>query len=145
MKTHTLRGQMTEGTVKRLIIDDGRLTHAMKIKKFIIAGDPNNSGNDAFAVLGLQGTFPSIWNWSDNNQIAWCATGIIGTGGTEAPFELVDAKHLIVRDLYITGQVGAGGGSDVINYYIEMEAVDISNDESILQLIKERSQGELRA
>lgn len=145
MKTHTLRGQMTEGTVRRLIIDDGRLTHAMRITKFVISGDPGSSANDAFAVLGLQGTFPSLWDWSDNNQIAWASTNIISTAGAEAPFTLVDNDHLIVRDLYITGQVSTGGGSSVFNYYIEMEAVDISHDESILQLIKERSQGELRA
>ena len=144
MKTHTLRGQVIEGRVKRLIIDDGRLTHAMRITKFVISGDPSAAGNDAFAVLGVQGSFPSIWNWGDNNQIAWASTNIGGTAGADAPFSLVDDDHLIVRDLYIYGQVGAGGGADVINYYIEMEAKDISNDESILQLIKERSQGELR-
>lgn len=145
MKTHTLRGQLEEGIVKRLIIDDGRLTHAMRITKFVVSGDPGSSANDAFAVLGLQGTFPSIWDWSDNNQIAWASTNIISTAGAEAEFSLVDRDHLIVRDLYITGQVGTGGGTSVFNYYIEMESVDISHDESILQLIKERSQGELRA
>jgi hypothetical protein len=45
--------------------------------------------------------------------------------------------------LFITGQVGGAGGSDFINYYIEMEAIDLSMNESILQLIKERNQGEL--
>lgn len=145
MKVHTLRGQVTEGTVKRLVVDDGRLTHAMRITKFVISGDPGSSALDAYAVLGLQGTFPSIWDWSDNNQIAWSSTNIVSTGGAEAPFTLVDNDHLIIRDLYITGQVGTSGGESVINYYIEMEAVDISHDQSILQLIKERSQGELRA
>lgn len=145
MKTHTLRGQVTEGTVKRLIIDDGRLNHAMKITKFVVSGDPSSSANDVFAVLGLQGTFPEIWNWSDNNQIAWASSLVSQTAGVLDPFELVDRDHLIVRDLYITGQVSGAGGTEVINYYIEMEAVDISHDESILQLIKERSQGELRA
>ena len=145
MKTHTLRGQVSEGTVKRLIIDDGRLTHAMKITKFIVSGDPGSSSFDAFAVLGLQGTFPTIWDWADNNQIAWASTNMVSTGSAEAPFTLVDTNHIIIRDLYITGQVGSSGGSSVINYYIEMEAVDISHDESILQLIKERSQGEMRA
>jgi hypothetical protein len=145
VKTHTLRGQVTEGTIKRLIIDDGRLTHAMRITKFVVSGDPSSSANDVYAVLGLQGTFPRIWDWSDNNQIAWASSLVSQTSGVLDPFTLVDQDHLIIRDLYITGTVGTGGGTDVINYYIEMEAVDISHDESILQLIKERSQGELRA
>jgi hypothetical protein len=143
MKTHTLRGRVQEGTIKRLIVDDGRLTHAMRITKFVVAGDPNFSGDDVYAVLGCQGTFPIIWDWSDNNQIAWSSTNTQGQAGVQAPFSLTDKDHLIIRDLYITGQVGAGGGSSFFNYYIEMEAVDISHDESILQLIKERSQGDL--
>lgn len=145
MKTHTLRGRVQEGTVKRLVIDDGRLTHAMRITKFIVAPDLQTAGNDCIAVLGVQGTFPIIWDWSDNNQIAW--GGMLGTGtaSPNVPFELVDQDHLIIRDLYITGQVLGSGGNDEFNYYIEMEAVDITHDESILQLIKERSQGELRA
>lgn len=145
MKTHTLRGRMKEGDIKRLIIDDGRLTHAMRITKFVVSGDPNFSNDDVFAVLGVQGNFPIIWDWSDNNQIGWASTNTQGQAGVNAPFSLTDRDHLIIRDLYITGQIGAGGGSSLFNYYIEMEAVDISNDESILQLIKERSQGELRA
>lgn len=146
MRTHTLRGQIPEGTVKRLIIDDGRLTHAMRVTKFVVFGDPTiSAGNDAMGVLGYQGTFPQLWNAADNNQFAWSSTRIGDLGAADTQFSLVDPEHLVIRDMYITGQVGSAGGTGVLNYYIEMEAVDISHDESILQLIKERSQGELRA
>ena len=143
-RIRTLRGQCQEGTVKRLVVDDGLLTRGMRIRKFIVCGDPSATANDCFAVLGFQGSFPSLWDWSDNNQIAWAGTTVL-TGGPEAPFSLVDRDATVVRDLYITGQVGSAGGSDSFNYYIELELVDITEDESILQLIKERNQGVLRA
>jgi hypothetical protein len=47
-------------------------------------------------------------------------------------------------DLYIQGRVGASGGTSTINYLIELETVELSNDEAILSLIKERSQDDLR-
>lgn len=143
MKTHTLRGRFQEGTIKRLVVDDGRLTHGMRITKFVVSTDHNTTTSDAMGVLGLQGRFPIMWDWSDNNQIAWASTAAPGLSSVNNSFELVDRNHIVIRDLYITGQVGGAGGSDFINYYIEMEAIDLSMNESILQLIKERNQGEL--
>ena len=143
-RIRSLRGQFTEGTVKRLVVDDGMLTRGMRVRKFIVCGDPSGGGNDCFATLGFQGTFPSIWDWSDNNQIAWASTAVL-TGAATDLFSLVDQDATVVRDLFITGQIGGGGGGNVINYYVELELVDITEDESILQLIKERNQGVLRA
>jgi hypothetical protein len=144
-KIHTLRGQVQDGVVKRLVVDDGRLTHGFRITKFMVAGNPTSSANDCFATLGYQGSFPEIWNWSDGNQFAWASSLVSQTGGVLDPFELVDPNHVILRDLYIIGQVGAAGGTEIINYYIEMEAVEVDEYQSVMALIKERSQGELRA
>jgi len=144
VKRHTLRGQFTEGETKRLIIDDGRLTHAMKVISFVIAGEPSSSGHDAFATLSLESSGGLTWNWGDNRQIAWAATNFTGTGSADAPFTVIDPDHLVIQDLYIQGSVGSAGGTDVINYLIELEAVEISNDQSILQMIKERSQNASR-
>ena len=144
-RIRTLRGQFTEDTVKRLVVDDGMLTRGMRIRKFLVTGDPSSSANDCYAVLGFQSNFPSLWNWADNNQIAWASSLVSQTSGILDPFTLVDRDATVVRDLYIAGQVGTGGGTSVINYYIELELVDITEDESILQLIKERNQGVLRS
>lgn len=144
MKYHTLRGRITEGVVERLVIDDGRLTHAMKITKFVVAPDVTAAGNDCVASLSTNANFTTLWDFSDNNQIAWA--GLTGTG-VAAPnqeFSLVDRDHIVVRDLYIFGQVLGAGGTDQINYYIEMEAVEIKEFEAAVALIKERSQGDLR-
>jgi len=145
MKKRTLRGQIPEGQIFQLVVDDGRLTHGYKITKFTIAGDGNlSAGNDVTAVLGLNYDTPPTWDWGDNRQIAWSSTNIDGLAGLNAPFSVVDPDHVVIQDLWIQGQTGSAGGTGVINYLIEMELITLSNDQSILQLIKERSQNDLR-
>jgi hypothetical protein len=144
VKRRTLRGQLVEGQNKRLIVDDGRLNHGYKVVRFVAVGDPGSSGNDAYAVLSLDYDSPATWDWGDNRQIAWSGTPIDGTGGVSKFFELVDPDHVVIMDLYIQGVVGGAGGSSVINYFIELEPVELSNDQAILTLIKERSQDDLR-
>ena len=144
MKRRTLRGQVVEGVVKRLIVDDGRLNNGYKVTKFVIAGDPGSSANDAFATLALDYDSPRSWDWGDNRQIAWASTNVQSTAGTQPFFELVDPDHVVIQDLYIQAQVGSGTGSSVCNYFIELELVELTNDQAILSLIKERSQDDLR-
>ena len=43
MKRHTLRGRVEPNSVKRLIVDDGRLTHAMKVDEFHVWASMNSS------------------------------------------------------------------------------------------------------
>lgn len=144
MKRRTLRGQFVEGENKRLIVDDGRLNHGYKVVRFVIAGDPSSSGNDAFATLSLDYDAPVTWNWGDNRQIGWASTNVQGTAGLEPPFSVLDPDHVVIMDLYIQGQVSSSGGSDVINYLIELEPMELTDDQAILSLIKERSQDDLR-
>jgi hypothetical protein len=51
-----------------------------------------------------------------------------------------DPEHVVLRDLYIQGTVSGAGGSSVINYLIELEMIELTDDQAVLTLIKERSQ-----
>lgn len=146
MKRRTLRGQITEGEVKRLIVDDGRLTHGYKIVRFVVATDITNStpaGVAAVLALDYDGTGPS-WDWSDNRQIGWSSTTVYSQSEAGNPFSLIDPDHIVIMDLWIQGQVFSSGGNDVFNYFIELESVELTDDQAILALIKERSQDALR-
>lgn len=140
MKTYTLRGQFAPSETKRLLLGDGRLNVGYRIVRFIVAGDPSNAVNDSFATLGLDFDMGTTWNWSDNRQVAWAATRIQGNDSAEAPFSLIDGDTVVVNDLFIAG----GSGGTVINYYVELQEVNLTDDESVLVLIKERSQDDLR-
>jgi hypothetical protein len=143
MARHTLRGQVREGEVKRLILDDGILTQGHKVISFVVAGrNPTDPASDCHAVLSLDYDAPSLWEWGDNRQIAWACTQV-----DQRPLgfsSVIDPDHIVIRDLYIQGQLGTSVGTDVINYLIELEPVTLTDDEAVLHLIKERSQDDLR-
>lgn len=143
-KRRTLRGQVVEGAVKRLVVDDGRLNHGYKVVRFVVSGIPSSSAFDVFGTLCLDYDAPKDWDWGDNRQIGWASTNITATAGVNAPFSLIDPDHLVIMDLYIQAQVGSGSGSDVLNYFIELESVELTDDQAILSLIKERSQDDPR-
>jgi hypothetical protein len=143
VKRRTLRGQFVEGTTKRLVVDDGRLNHGYRVVSFVVAGEPAAAGNDCWATLCLDYDAPQNWDWGDNRQIGWAATHITASS-LDAPFTVIDPDHIVIMDLYIQGRVGASGGTSTINYLIELEPVELSNDQAILTLIKERSQDDLR-
>lgn len=140
MKTYTLRGQFTPGQTKRLLLGDGRLNIAYRITRFIVSGDPSNAVNDAYGTLGLDFDMPTTWDWGDNRQIAWAATRIQGNDSAEAPFSLVDKDSAVVGDLYIAG----GSGGTVVNYYVELEQMELTDDQAVMVLVKERSQDDIR-
>lgn len=144
MKRRTLRGQFTEGDVKRLIVDDGRLNDGYRVTRFVISGDPSSLGNDAYATLGLQYDTPLVWDWGDNRQIGWASTNVAQTASLNDEFSVIDPNHVVLQDLYIQGQVSSSGGSSIINYLIVLEPMSLTDDEAILTLIKERSQDDIR-
>jgi hypothetical protein len=142
MPIHTLRGQFTEDVAKRLILADGQLTRGHRITKFVISGDPSSAANDVYAQLST-GETENKWNWADNRQIAWCSTNMFNVGGAMAPFTVIDPEHVVIQDLFINGNVGSTGGSGIINYLIELTPVTLTDEESVIQLIKERSQDDV--
>ena len=144
MKIRTLRGQVAEGEVKRLIVDDGRLNHGYRVTKFVIAAEPVTSAFDAFATLSLDFDAPLTWDWGDNRQIGWASTNAVATSGLNNEFSVLDPDHVVIMDLFIQGQVAAAGGTTVFNYLIVLEPIELTDEQAILTLIKERSQDELR-
>lgn len=140
MRTHTLRGRIEEGQLKQLIVDDGRLSHGLKVVKFIVAPEMTASSQAVNAVLGLDDKITADWDWENGNQIAWATSAMGGSSSMENPgFQLVDPNHIVIRDLYIRGTV-TGSTPQALNYYIELEAINISEFEAIVQLTKETSQ-----
>ena len=144
MKRRTLRGQMVEGENRRLILDDGRLNHGYKVVRFIVAPIPDSSSSDAYATLCLDYDAPFQWDWGDNRQIGWASSGTSAAGDVRGPWTLIDPDHVVIMDLWIQARVGASGGTSLVNYFIELEPVELTDDEAILSLIKERSQDDLR-
>jgi hypothetical protein len=129
--------------VKRLVVDDGRINVAYKVISFYVVGrNPSDASGDVYGTLSLDYDAPVTWEFKDNRQIGWASTQV--DQRPTSPFSLIDPDHIVVRDLYVQGQLAGSGGSELINYFVELEQVEISDDEAVLALIKERSQDDWR-
>ena len=145
MSLRTLRGQVEEGAVKRLVVDDGLYTQGYKVVEFYVWCNPNASTKDAYGSLALNPNFgAALQDASQNSQIAWAGNSVAGTGGQEPPFSIIDPNHVVIRDLYLRTEVGSSGGTDLVNYMVVLQQIKLTPDQGVLQLIKERSQDELR-
>jgi len=138
MARHTLRGQVDASETKRLIVDDGNLTSGHRVVAFHLFATNTTLGDDPAAILGLQANMGGNWNAGDNRQIGWAAQKTSPSQDLQT-FSLLDPEHVVIRDLYIYNYT-----SVVANYLIVIEPVSLNNDEAVLQLIKERSQNDLR-
>ena len=117
MRTHTLRGRIEEGIVKQLIVDDGRLTHGLRVTKFVVAPEMTASSQGCNAVLGLDDKITASWDWENGNQIAWATSAMGGSSSMENPgFQLVDPNHIVIRDLFLRATVtGSTPGSKLLH------------------------------
>ena len=137
-RTRTLRGRADHDEIKHLVIDDGNLNHAFKVIEFkVFSSFPLSAAADAWGTLAINSEGGTTWNASNNGQIGWSGQSIHNADGPMNEFSLVDPDHIVVRDLYLYGQSGT---SDHFNYFVRLESVSLSDDESIMALIKESNQ-----
>lgn len=145
MRTHSLRGRVEYGTPKRLILDDGRFTRGHRVVS-LHTFPPSISGGvaeEADVTLALQYDAAAGWDAADNRQIGWAGFRNGTTASTETlnEWSLIDPDHVVVRDLWIINNNSVSNGT---NYLVILEEKPISEDEAVLQLIKERSQDDSR-
>ena len=146
---YTVRGtigdgvtDLVDGVEERIILFDGRFDTAYKITKFVIApGDTDDP--DIMARLttepNLVSTIVGFWHWGDNRQIAWASNN----GSTDVVaidnVSIVDPDNLVVEDLFVSFRF-ASSDTKLVNYMIEMEKYDITDDKGALTMVRNRSQ-----
>ena len=144
MKRRTLRGIADSGVNKRLIVDDGRLNHGYRVVRFeIFPVDVSAGSADCSGVLSLDydGTTEE-WRADDNRQIAWSSTTMSTAYSLNNKTDIIDPDHVVIMDLWVLAYTN--GAETRINYLIELEPVELTDEQAILSLIKERSQDDLR-
>lgn len=133
MKRRTLRGTLVDTELRRLVVDDGQLNHGYLVKEFHVWSTSLGGARNTELVLSLNEDIFSGWRAEDSRQIGWGAM-ITQVGGVEAlqNFSLIDPDHVVIRDLWIKALNSDGG-----NYMIVLEPVTLTDNETILTLIKE--------
>jgi hypothetical protein len=139
MRRRSLRGLLTDNNIKQLVVDDGQLTQGYVVEEFYVWVD-GTAIDGVYAILGKEYDMRPSGDASDSRQIAW-AGNAWGSGGTttSGTFSVIDPDHVVLRDLYIQNI-----SNDPCNYLIILQQKTLTDDESILQLIKESSQDDTR-
>ena len=132
-RRRTLRGVLAANELRRLVVDDGRLNHGYIVKEFHVWTTSLAGQRNAEFVLSLNENTPNAWRADITGQIGWAGM-VVDLGGVESlqSFSLIDPDHVVLRDLYVKS-LNADGG----NYMVVLETIDLTENETILTLIKE--------
>lgn len=143
-RVRTLRGQVTIPGAsvigrKNIILADGLINLGLKIKSFQVW--PVDFTNTMSVIMSYE-TLPTgtLANAADNRQFGWFEKS--STTNQNQPM-MLDPDHIVNRDLFLQiTNLGAVLPTDIVfNYIIEAQVVDLTDDEAIITIIKETSQG----
>lgn len=141
--TYTVRGTVDEGVIRKIQLFDGKFTTGYKVIDFkIMSSSLASSSNNAVARLSTEEIDPmpssgTMVNFEDNRQIAWAVTSG-DTNGSDYIGGIVDPDHLIVEDLWLSGQ--NGGSSVPLCYLVTMEKYEFSDWKGALTMIRNNAQ-----
>jgi len=135
MARHTLRGLLAPLETRRLILDDGMFTEGHKIESFEVWAISLASGDDPEAFLSMSDEDPGVgFNAGDSRQIGWAMQTTTATTRLMS-FATIDPDHVIIRDLFIHNN-----SSHPCNYLVSIMPLKLTEDQAVLQLIKETGQ-----
>ena len=144
---HTLRGQITAsaaGTVKHLITDDGRYRNGLEVVDFAVWPEQGAVIDNFTGILGREFDMTADRaDASDSRQFGWVIASEVGgaSGNQNAVQYILDPFKVIVRDLFISIQ---SSSTQTYNYMVVLMPVELTPEEGLVQLIKERSQDDTR-
>lgn len=133
----TLRGTLLGNEVRQLVVDDGIFTNGLRITYFTVWKEDFNAVQSAYGLLSTRdtvvpvGTFPA----NDPASFAWAAQVITGPLDTITTWDRIDPDHVVNEELFIHNRANT-----VINYLIVAEPYSMTEDEGVLQLVKNKQQ-----
>lgn len=130
---NTLRGRLAPNETRQLLLDDGNYRNGFIITDFTaLPTDPGSTRNIPSVNLAYNqqnlGTAVNLrrgqiaWAWFENGR----------------PGSLIDGARIATRDIWIRNN-----SDETVNYLINLLPVDMTANEGVMQLIKERYQDDL--
>jgi len=139
---YTARGKIESDGFVRLSLDDGRFDTGYRLVSFDIA--PSVVSDTTFdTMVGKVTTKESstggtVWDWSDNTEIAWAMSGIDMAAPVGVEWSSrIDPDNLIIQDCFI--YVNEEQEQDV-NYMIKFEKYTITDWQGALAMVRNNSQ-----
>lgn len=133
----TLRGTLNGNTVRQLVVDDGIFTNGLRITYFTVWQYAFDAVQGAFGLLSTRDTVVPGGQMPANDPacFAWSAQLITGPLDSLTTWERLDPDHIINEELYIHNRANT-----VLNYLIVAEPYSLTEDEGVLQLVKNKQQ-----
>ena len=137
IRKYTIRGEVEAGDVKRIQLFDGRYDTGYRLIKFIITPQRVLESEELSAKLMTEDKAHGVnWFWARQSEIGWAAWNV-PINSRFGQFSQVDHEAIVVEDLFIDA---SGDSGEVLNYYIEMEKVSISDWEGALAMVRNSNQ-----
>ena len=132
---YTLRGVIggTYGNTAQLVVDDGLFTNGFRIV-FMETWHINQSTGET-TILHLGEQVPVQADASQGSQFVWSFYTPASVDRSLTMKTVIDPDHIVNQDMFITVLGGA-----LVCYVIHLEPYSMSEDEAILQLIKNNNQ-----
>ena len=137
LRDYTIRGEVEAGEVKKIKLFDGKFDTGFRLKKFIISPHRVLESEELSAKLMTEDRAHGVnWFWGRQSEIGWAAWNV-PINSRFGQFDQVDHEAIIVEDLFIDG---SGDSGELINYYIELEKISITEWEGALAMVRNSNQ-----
>jgi pantothenate kinase len=144
---YTCRGTITpsETEPRKIVLFDGKFDTGYRVKKFVVSPyDIDNTNFRSYVgKLATSATLdPREWNWADQREVGWAVFSWDANNILPATFEQVDTDQIIVEDLYVYAEEPGGSTTSFLNYYIELEKVEITDWQGALSMARDKASGD---
>ncbi len=129
-KIKTFRGKLLNETMDRISLQGGDSDKGYRIVKFQVMGQNENTDYEtSVQIFKLKpASFTADINFDDDTLIAAILYSDSSSAGDSSMQTIIFDKEVVNQDLYITMDGGSTSNA-VINYYIELEEIKMSNGE----------------
>lgn len=143
-RTRVLRGTITNGTYKKIQLDNSDVSTGWIVRDFRVAASETQSYNVAIGTLTTEEPGLSTWavpgNWdlSESRQIGWARFANLTDVDWSGEYSLLDSTNIIIEDLYIVAF--SRSNEAPMNYYIEIESAKFSKSTGIMAMVQNKGQ-----
>lgn len=133
----TLRGTLEGNEIRQLVVDDGIFTNGLRITYFSVWQFDFAAPQGAYGLLSTRDIVVPLGMMPANDPacFAWSAQLITGPQDSLSTWERIDPDHIVNEELFIHNRANT-----VLNYLIVAEPYSMSEDEGVLQLVKNKQQ-----
>ena len=136
--TRTLRG-VCQANTKKLVFNNDLPGYGWIVESFDVIPNDLDTMPQVWGKLWIGADTGGSLQYSDMGDtrcIGWSVASDIGPAGTQ--YSLIDPDHIVTEDLRVINGTGASLG-----YLIRLKLIELTPNEQIISIIKQRSQDDL--